>query len=116
MTDCLIGPITGGFAAKYTTWRWIFWAVSIADAAIQVFGLVFLRETWAPKVLEERAKKLRQETGNRNLYVDESVNCDLISQKLKLALIRPIQLLCTQPIIIALALYMGYMYGLVSTT
>ena len=40
-----IGPIAGGFITEKTTWRWAFYATSIADAVIQIFGLFFLRET-----------------------------------------------------------------------
>jgi len=40
-----IGPIAGGFITQNSTWRWAFYATSIADAIIQIFGLFFLRET-----------------------------------------------------------------------
>lgn len=97
------GPIAGGFITQNTTWRWAFWAVSIADAVIQVFGLFFLQETWAPKLLEQKAKKLRKETGNEELYAEFTNNLPL-TQKLGTSLERPFKLLFTQPIIIALAL------------
>lgn len=106
------GPIAGGFIAQNTTWRWAFWAVSIADAVIQVSGIFFLQETWAPKLLEQKAKKLRKETGNDNLYAEVAQKLTLF-KKLETSLERPFRLLFTQPIVIALAIYMAYLYGLV---
>jgi multidrug resistance protein len=40
-----VGPIAGGFIAERTTWRWVFWAVTLLDAAIQVSGFFFLQGT-----------------------------------------------------------------------
>jgi len=54
------GPVAGGFIAGNISWRWVFWIVSIADAAVQISGLFFLQETWAPKLLEAKARRLRE--------------------------------------------------------
>ncbi|KAF2769989.1 MFS general substrate transporter [Teratosphaeria nubilosa] len=107
-----VGPIAGGFIAEKTTWRWVFWSISIADAVIQVFGLFFLQETWAPKLLEVKARKLRKETGNDKLYPELTQNISLW-QKLRISLVRPFKLLFSQPTIQVCAVYMAYLYGLV---
>ena len=64
------GPVAGGFIAGNISWRWVFWIVSIADAVVQISGLFFLQETWAPKLLEAKARRLRKETGNSALYAE----------------------------------------------
>ena len=107
-----IGPVAGGFIAENSTWRWAFWAVSIACVAIQISGLFFLQETWAPKLLEVKTKRLRKETGNNDLYA-EVAKKETFIHKMEHSLVRPFKLLFTQPIVIALALYMAYLYGLV---
>ena len=112
MVGPAIGPIAGGFITENTTWRWVFWAVTIADAVVQLSGIFFLQETWAPKLLERKATKLRKETGNDNLYAEMTSKQSVI-RKLEHSLVRPFRLLFTQPIIIALSLYMAYIYGLV---
>jgi multidrug resistance protein len=38
-----VGPIVGGFITQKTTWRWIFWATTILDGIIQVFGIFYLQ-------------------------------------------------------------------------
>jgi len=107
-----VGPIAGGFITENTTWRWVFWATCIADALIQVSGYFFLQETYAPKLLAIKAKKLRKETGNELLHTEfESAELTL-KLKLKTSMVRPFKMLFTQPIIQVLAVYMAYLYGL----
>lgn len=107
-----VGPVVGGFIAEHTTWRWVFYSTSIADAVIQVAGLFMLRETYAPKLLQIRAKKLRKETGDDSFQTEvERLNRDIFAL-LRSSLIRPFRLLATQPIVQALALYMAYIYGI----
>ncbi|KAF7587889.1 hypothetical protein BBP40_006595 [Aspergillus hancockii] len=106
-----IGPIAGGFIAERTTWRWVFYATSIADGVIQVVGLFYLRETYAPKILRTRAEKIRKETGDASYQTEAERQNKTLPEVLRTALIRPFRLLTTQPIVQALAVYMAYVYG-----
>ncbi|KAL8996588.1 MAG: hypothetical protein Q9169_003927 [Polycauliona sp. 2 TL-2023] len=107
-----IGPIAGGFITEYSTWRWAFYATSIADALIQLSGLFFLRETYPAKLLHTKAKKLRQETGNEALHSEYEHPERSLYTVLKNAIVRPFRLLGTQPIVQVMALYAAYLYGL----
>ncbi|KAF2273658.1 MFS general substrate transporter [Westerdykella ornata] len=107
-----IGPIAGGFIAQHTTWRWCFWATTIFTFCVQVFGFFFLQETYAPKLLAWKRDKLKRETGNTELHTEYDSPDKTIFRVLKTALQRPFRLLGTQPIIIVLACYMAYLYGL----
>jgi MFS family permease len=107
-----IGPIAGGFISENTTWRWCFWATTIFTAAVQCCGVLFLQETYAPKLLSRKRDKLRKETGNAALHTEyDSPDRTLIST-LRTAMKRPFILLATQPILQVLAVYMAYLYGL----
>lgn len=113
--DILIEPtwyLAGGFIAQLTTWRWIFWSTSIADAAVQILGFLFLRETYAPKILAQKAKRLRKETGNLDLHTQWQSPDRTFWKILRTNLVRPFIMLFTQPCIQALALYRAYLYGL----
>ncbi|KIW28487.1 uncharacterized protein PV07_08147 [Cladophialophora immunda] len=107
-----VGPVAGGFIALKTTWRWCFWATSIVDAGIQVLGLIYLRETYAPKLLNDKAKRLRKETGDPNYHTEWDRPERTLGKVIRTSLVRPFRLLGTQPIIQALAMYMAYLYGL----
>lgn len=107
-----VGPIAGGFIAENTSWRWCFWATSIADALIQISGLFLLRETYPPKILRRKAEKLRKGTGNTALRTDFEHPERSFVNTMRRSLVRPFILLGTQPIVQALAIYMAYLYGL----
>lgn len=106
-----VGPIAGGFIAETTTWRWVFWATSIAAVLIQIIGLFFLQETHAPTLLKRRADRLRKETGNEKIHTEIDSDKTLV-KVLQTALVRPFRLLVTQPIIQLIAAYMAYLFGL----
>ncbi|KAL2054076.1 hypothetical protein ABVK25_005615 [Lepraria finkii] len=108
-----VGPIAGGFITEKTSWRWAFWATSIADGIIQICGLFFLRETYPPKLLHAKAKKLRKETGNTALHTEFEHPERSFGNTMKRSLVRPFILLGTQPIVQALAIYMACIYGLI---
>ncbi|KAG1731364.1 major facilitator superfamily domain-containing protein [Suillus paluster] len=55
-----VGPITGAWIAERSSWRWVFWSTSIADAVIQILGVFCLRETYAPILLERKAERIRR--------------------------------------------------------
>lgn len=107
-----IGPIAGGWIAQKTTWRWIFWSTSAADALVQGLGLIFLQETYGPKLLKDRAKKQRKLTGNDRLKTEWDHPDQRLLAKLRHSTVRPFILLGTQPIVQVLALYMAYLYGI----
>ncbi|PWY83416.1 MFS multidrug transporter [Aspergillus heteromorphus CBS 117.55] len=106
-----VGPIAGGFIAENTTWRWVFYATSIADGLIQLAGLFFLRETYAPVILKKRARRLRAETQDPAYQTEFERQNKTFGEVMRGALIRPFRLLATQPIVQCLAAYMAFIYG-----
>lgn len=84
----------------------------MADALVQLLAFVFLRETYAPKILATKKKRLQKETGNSLLYTEHDQPDRTFGQLLAKNLVRPFRMLLTQPAIQAIALYRGYQYGL----
>lgn len=100
-----IGPICGGFIAEYSTWRWGFWACSIASIPVLLLGALLLEETYQPVLLQRK-----QLAHNKSTENEQTLRCFL--GQIGDAMIRPLRLLCTQPIIIIMGLYQAYLYGL----
>lgn len=72
----------------------------------------FLKETFAPAILNHKAAALKRRTGNQQLYTKWQ-GPDHTTKKLVMkSLIRPFVMLTTQPALQAMALYRAYQYGL----
>ncbi|KAF7187630.1 Efflux pump vrtL [Pseudocercospora fuligena] len=106
-----IGPIAGGFIAQYSTWRWVFYSTSIAAVFVQLLGWFFLKETYAAAILSKKKKQLIKITGNKELRTEFDNPSRSLANHIGVAFKRPFILLFTQPIVQVLALYIGYVYG-----
>ncbi|KAF4781192.1 hypothetical protein HER10_EVM0008441 [Colletotrichum scovillei] len=106
----IIGPIIGGFLTDAKGWRWDFWLVVILAGAICVAMLFTLRETYSPVILERKARRLRQETGDGRFRsrLDTGITTNGLFRK---CVVRPIKLLVFSPICTILAFYLGIVYG-----
>ena len=89
----------------------MFWATSAVDAAIQISGIFYLQETYAPVLLKRKAQRMRKETGNTALHTEAESPDRTLAKVLRTALVRPFILLGTQVIIQSIAVYMAYLYG-----
>ncbi|KAH9853006.1 MFS general substrate transporter [Lenzites betulinus] len=109
-----LGPIVSGFmAVAGVSWRWIFWVLTFFAGTCLVITFFTLRETFVPVILVKRAKKLRKETGDNRYWAPMERNTMSISQRLAHVLGRPFVVLVREPMLIAINLYMGFIYGCV---
>ena len=69
-------------------------------------------ETYAPKILARRAKKMRKETGDDKYVSETDLETRPLGERMKIFLLRPFQLLILEPIVLLLSLYMSVLYGL----
>ena len=108
-----LGPIVGGFVAYKSTWRWLFWSMSAADAVILVSGFLFQPESYAPYILHKKAQKLRQRTGNPLWVAEGEGDITLpVWRKISNVMWRSFKMLYTEPIVQVMGLYMAFSYGL----
>jgi membrane associated rhomboid family serine protease len=76
-------------------------------------GFIIIPETYAPVLLQRRAKKLRYETKNWALHAkaeEQPVDLRLIVEKY---LERPFKMLAMEPILVLVTLYMSVIYGII---
>lgn len=91
-------------------WRWVFWVLAMVGGAMTLLCLALLRETFAVVILERRAAGLRKQTGDSTIR--SQLTQDLSARQLfARAIVRPSKILILSPIVSALSLYMGVVYG-----
>ncbi|KAI1470869.1 polyamine transporter 1 [Daldinia caldariorum] len=108
-----VGPIVSAavVAQPNLGWRWTGYTTGILQSVILILAVIFIDESYPPKLLVAKAKRLRLETGNWALHAKfEEWDINIVELMRKF-LIRPIQLLCT-PICFLVALYASLCYGI----
>ncbi|KAL8904906.1 MAG: hypothetical protein Q9207_002972 [Kuettlingeria erythrocarpa] len=105
-----LGPVAGGFLAQAAGWRWIFWLLAILAGLTTILTFLFLRETYAPKLLRDKAMKLQKETGQEQYR--SKLESDLPARVLFMrAITRPSKMLLFSPIVLGLSSYMALVYA-----
>jgi MFS family permease len=114
LTGSAVGPIVGGFVVEYSTWRWLFWAMTILQGILEASSLLLFYESYGPVLLRRRAKKLRNDTGDSRFHaaVERRESGRSTLWKISRSLSRPLRLLIVHPIIQIQAILQGINHGL----
>ena len=113
-----LGPIIGGYLTEAYGWRWVFWFSAILVGVLELLFLAIFRETYRVRILQKKAARLRNETGNTSLRAKDDPEMSP-STAFRRALLRPLKIALFSPIVILLALYTAVVYAyiyLISTT
>ncbi|KAF2108691.1 major facilitator superfamily domain-containing protein [Lophiotrema nucula] len=107
-----VGPLVGGFLSDAAGWRWLYWIQLILSAIVWILITFTVPETYAPALLAKRAKKMRKDTGDEKFVTEQDIDTRPFSQRLRIFLIRPFQLLFQELIVFFISVYMSVLYGL----
>ena len=109
----VLGPIAGGFVGETAGWRWVEGLISILAGVFWVSACIVLPETYAPVLLRRKAERLSTETSSHHVSaLDEALGSQSKSERWKKAVLRPFVLLFLEPIVLALSIYIGIVYGI----
>ncbi|KAK0392943.1 hypothetical protein NLU13_2437 [Sarocladium strictum] len=106
-----LGPVAGGFLVEATNWRWVFWVIAIVGGVITTLGYFLVKETYPPVLLKAKVRRLSKETGNQNLYSVLEDRTLTRKENFKVAIVRPLVLLCTALPITIFSMYLAVVYG-----
>ncbi|KAL1891042.1 Synaptic vesicle transporter SVOP [Sporothrix stenoceras] len=107
-----IGPLVGGYLSDAKGWRWLYWIQLILAGAVWFMITFTVPETYAPTILKKRAAKLRKSTGEPDHVTEQELDTRPLTERLRIFLFRPLQLLFGELIVFLLSLYMSVLYGL----
>lgn len=99
-----LGPVIGGFATQYKGWRWTQWCTLFISLAAYV-PVLFMSETYKKAILSKRAKRTGI-PGPPRLPMKK-----WIRHLVTITLIRPVHMLCTEPIVLFLSLYNSFTFS-----
>ncbi|KAL8867338.1 MAG: hypothetical protein Q9174_005727, partial [Haloplaca sp. 1 TL-2023] len=108
----VLGPIVGGaIVQSYLGWRWTEYLTGIMMMFILTLDILILDESYPPRLLVYKARRLRIQTGNWALHAKfEEWDVSLKELAIKFG-VRPFQMLAT-PICFFVALYASFVYGI----
>ncbi|KAG5969616.1 hypothetical protein E4U58_001279 [Claviceps cyperi] len=104
------GPIIGGFVFQCLGWRWTNWIVLII-AGLAVALMLTVRETYAPKILQRKAARMRKQADDARYWCryDHKLST---ARLLKVNLSRPFVLFVTEPILWFMNFWISVVYGI----
>ncbi|THY88853.1 MFS general substrate transporter [Aureobasidium pullulans] len=106
-----LGPLISGFAV-FDNWRLSYW-IGLGYGGICFLGVLFLiPETNSRTILDKRAKRIRKTEGTdlpRGPHEDDTfIWQDLLTK----VLIRPVRMLCREPLVLGSCLYLAFQYSI----
>ncbi|GAA5919902.1 hypothetical protein JCM1841_002104 [Sporobolomyces salmonicolor] len=112
----VLGPIIGGFTTinESLRWRYVYLWIGIWAALAWLVIFFFLPETYHPKLLAQRAKRMRKEDPEKNgEKYGELEKADFSLKSILVRTVaRPAQMLILEPILTATTIYLAVVYGL----
>jgi MFS family permease len=107
-----VGPFLGGFINQYTSWRWTFYMLLIWSGVNFALILFFVPETYHPVLLRHKARKLRDETGDKRWEAPIEKMKRSIPKTIMYSFLRPFQLLLFEPMCLLLCLFSAFLLGI----
>ncbi|KAF4623183.1 hypothetical protein D9613_002094 [Agrocybe pediades] len=106
-----LGPIAAGFIGDNISWRWLFWVLTMFAAACELLIILTIPETYAPILLVRKARAKRDATGDHRYYSTLERQEISLRKRIEHVLARPFAILFQEPMLIAMTLYMSFVYG-----
>ncbi|AEO68390.1 a715395f-8ba0-49be-885f-156d6e3f6a00 [Thermothielavioides terrestris] len=109
----VIGPIVSAAVVVRPDlgWRWTLYLAGILQFFFLTLGVIFIDESYPPKLLVYKARRLRIQSGNWALHAKFEEWDVSVAELARKFLVRPVQLLCT-PICFLVATYASFCYGI----
>jgi len=100
-----VGPLVGGFATARFSWRWTSWITLFV--VIPTYAITLgMKESYKITILRKR---------NPVLHPPHKINTAFFKTLITATLIRPLNMLITEPIVLSFSLYVGFNFAVLYT-
>ncbi|KAH9942618.1 MFS general substrate transporter [Amylocystis lapponica] len=107
-----LAPLCSGWmAVAGVSWRWVFWVLTLFSGACLVLIIFTVPETYLPVLAVKRARQKRKETGDDRYWAPLERNTQKLGPRIRTTLGRPFKVLFREPMLMALTVYMSFVYG-----
>ncbi|CAL1184903.1 unnamed protein product [Candida parapsilosis] len=114
-----IGPLIGAVLVQrgghngYESWRWTFWFMALISSCFLILGWT-LPETYAPKLLRQKAERLRKLTGNNKIVSQAELDHGATStgEVVRKLFWRPFEITITEPVVLLIGIYIALVYSI----
>ncbi|KAK3068873.1 hypothetical protein LTR53_013236, partial [Teratosphaeriaceae sp. CCFEE 6253] len=113
-----IGPVIGSAltANRQLGWRWTEWIEAIFVFPVVILSFFAMPEVYGPTLLKRKAQRLRKQTGDERYWHPHERAKITVTNIVTKYLSRPLQMLVTEPMILCIAIYASFVYGLLYLT
>lgn len=109
-----LGPIvSGAIQVTGTSWRWVYWTCALFSGTCFFLVLFTVRETYAPVILQKKAKRIRKETGEEIYKAPLDLTPLNPKNILHDTVLFPFIMLIQEPILLAMGFYLSFVYGII---
>lgn len=105
------GPLIGGFVYQYLGWRWDNWLVLVLTG-VAVLLMATVKESYAPKVLKQKAAARRREEGDDGFWCVYDDSKRSTAELMRVNLSRPFLLSAKEPILWFFNVWISVIYGI----
>lgn len=119
-----LGPLVGGFLAgddvESERWRWIYWMLCLLSAVSMALVVAIQSESYAPVLLNRKARRLRAETGRNDILApgetlkeDGTLAPISWSELIRVHVGRPFHMLFTEAPLMYATLWTSFCYAII---
>ncbi|CBQ72236.1 probable mfs-multidrug-resistance transporter [Sporisorium reilianum SRZ2] len=109
-----LGPIVSGFiSVSGTSWRWLFWMCTIFSGVCLALVVLTLPETYAPIILQKKARRIREETGDERYKAPIDLVKIEWKDRANKTLLKLFIMLGQEPMLLVMTVYLSFVYGVV---
>lgn len=107
-----IGPIYAAYITAFCGWRWVYFSSGICTGVL-CLGLLGIKESRPSILLRRKIERLGKETDITDLRWNNADAASDWKKFTQVVVVRPMHILCTEPLVILVAIISGVSWGII---